>query len=70
MCGMTNKGTGKICGVARLVTKQGFFMEGWVENSQMNGYGRMIYQTGAYSIGMFKQSKMDGQCLFVGPNGQ
>ena len=52
--GTTNKQTGKINGLARIVSNKGFIIEGWIQNNKINGYGRFIDQKGGYSLGMHK----------------
>ena len=59
--GFFKKGTNTLHGLGRIVTKNGFILEGMHQKNQLNGYGRSILADGSFYEGMYKNHKRDGK---------
>ena len=67
--GVFLKGSKKLEGVGRRVTRTNYIHEGQFHQDQMHGYSRLIFEDGSYYIGLFRNNKMNGKGLYVSTSG-
>lgn len=67
--GQFKKGTTKLEGIGRRITRTNYIHEGQFHMDQMHGYSRLFFEDGSYYIGMFRSNKMCGKGKFVSHNG-
>ena len=56
-------------GICRVMENKSRLIEAVYFNNEKNGYGRIIYESGNYYLGMFKGGFRHGYGVFVLPNG-
>ena len=47
-----------------MITKNGYILEGWFDQNEANGFGRLIKDDG-YFVGTFEQSEFQGFGKFI-----